>query len=105
MDSQLPPESVEQGENRRPRQMDAHQKPDEVENLTRQVHTMGSSRAPNTYIDTQEEDTDNEMDSSDDTGKKSVAKVCAGLDPEELFAYAQARLQQKRRGATSIGHR
>lgn len=29
--------------------------------------------------------------------------MCAGLDPNELFGYAHARLRQTRRSATSVG--
>ncbi|VDL77343.1 unnamed protein product [Nippostrongylus brasiliensis] len=77
----------------------------QIECLTEQVKAMGRVRNPHVMIDSQGTEDDTDFESSDGSERKSIARVCAGLDPEELMAFAQARLRQTGRTNRSIGHR
>ncbi|EYC39508.1 hypothetical protein Y032_0653g1175 [Ancylostoma ceylanicum] len=75
----------------------------EVDRLAVKVRKMGNPRKPRALLSSEstEGETDREMDVSDGP-TKTIDQLCAGLDPEELLAYAQARIKQRR--ATSVGH-
>ncbi|CAJ0597792.1 unnamed protein product [Cylicocyclus nassatus] len=70
----------------------------EVQRLTAKVKNFGNVRNREIHTDASDsEDTDRSGPSTD------IDRFCAGMDPEALLAYAQARLKQRK--TTSIGHR
>ncbi|EYC42548.1 hypothetical protein Y032_0527g2964 [Ancylostoma ceylanicum] len=75
----------------------------EVDRLAVKVKKMGNPRRPRTRLSSEsaEGETDREMDSTDGSAK-AIDKLCAGTDPEEVVADAQAKLKQ--RHATAVRH-
>ncbi|KAL6726437.1 hypothetical protein Aduo_008405 [Ancylostoma duodenale] len=65
----------------------------EIDRLTVKVKKMGNPRKPRAIPSSEstEGQTDREMDVTDRSAK-TIDKLCAGIDPEERIAYAQAKL-------------